>query len=326
MDDPGYAPSTQDRPDRPRVVLVCGPAGAGKSTHALTLEHDGYVRLSFDEEAWRLGHREHPLPAPAVADVHALLHTRLVALVEEGHDVVVDTSFWSRASRDSYRALLAPLGVTPVVHHLATPRDEVLRRLAARAGTGPHDVVVPPDRAQAYLDGFEPPTPDEGPVVVVRPAPSLRRREASSGRIMAHGTVDEREVTPVEHWTIATVAQQSPDFRRVLWTGKHSQLVIMTIPVGGEIGEEVHEDIDQILTFVSGTGKAIVSGQERNVAQGDLVVVPAGRTHNFVNTGENPLILYTVYGPPEHAEGAVHRTKEEADAAEEAGKDEPPTQ
>jgi mannose-6-phosphate isomerase-like protein (cupin superfamily) len=130
----------------------------------------------------------------------------------------------------------------------------------------------------------------------------------------------------MEHFTIATVAQQSPDFRRVLWTGKNTQLVIMTIPPGGEIGEEVHEDTDQILTFVSGTGEATVSGQKRAVAQGDLVVVPAWRTHNFVNTGENPLILYTVYGPPEHADGAVHRTKEEADALEEAGKDEPPAQ
>jgi mannose-6-phosphate isomerase-like protein (cupin superfamily) len=129
----------------------------------------------------------------------------------------------------------------------------------------------------------------------------------------------------VIHHTIATEAQKSPDFRRVLWTGKHSQLVIMTIPVGGEIGEEVHEDTDQILTFVSGTGKAVVSGNERNVAQGDLVVVPAGLTHNFVNTGQNPLILYTVYGPPEHADGAVHKTKAQADRAEESGRDEPPT-
>ena len=129
----------------------------------------------------------------------------------------------------------------------------------------------------------------------------------------------------MEHFTIATVAEQSPDFRRVLWTGEHTQLVIMTIPAGGEIGEEVHEDTDQILTFVSGVGEAIVSGQKRKVSQGDLVVVPAGKKHNFVNTGENPLILYTVYGPPDHADGAVHATKEEADAAEEAGKDEPPT-
>jgi mannose-6-phosphate isomerase-like protein (cupin superfamily) len=130
----------------------------------------------------------------------------------------------------------------------------------------------------------------------------------------------------VINFSIATEAEKSPDFRRVLWTGEHSQLVIMTIPPGGEIGEEVHEDVDQILTFVSGTGKAVVSGSEKNVAQGDLVVVPAGKKHNFLNTGPNPLILYTVYGPPEHADGAVHKTKEEADAMEEAGKDEPPTE
>lgn len=128
----------------------------------------------------------------------------------------------------------------------------------------------------------------------------------------------------MEHFTIATVAEQSADFRRVLWTGKNSQLVIMTIPPGGEIGEEVHDGIDQILTFVSGTGEARVGGEKKEVAAGDLVVVPAGTKHNFVNTGPNPLVLYTVYAPPEHADGVVHRTKEEADAAEEAGEDEPP--
>src|SRR3954468_4137912 len=128
----------------------------------------------------------------------------------------------------------------------------------------------------------------------------------------------------VIHYTIATEAEKSSDFRRVLWTGENAQLVIMTIPPGGEIGEEVHEDTDQILTFVSGAGEAQVSGSTKKVAQGDLVVVPAGKKHNFVNTGQNPLILYTVYGPPEHADGAVHTTKEEADELEEAGKDEPP--
>jgi mannose-6-phosphate isomerase-like protein (cupin superfamily) len=128
----------------------------------------------------------------------------------------------------------------------------------------------------------------------------------------------------MEHFTIATVAEESADFRRVLWTGEHTQLVIMTIPPGGEIGEEVHE-VDQILTFVSGTAQAVVGGQKKNVAQGDLVVVPAGKKHNFVNNGVNPLVLYTVYGPPEHADKAVHKTKEEADRLEEEGKDEPPT-
>jgi len=129
----------------------------------------------------------------------------------------------------------------------------------------------------------------------------------------------------MEHFTIATVADQSADFRRVLWTGTHSQLVIMTIPPGGEIGEETHDGIDQILTFVSGAGEARIAGEAKAVAPGDLVVVPSGTRHNFVNTGPNPLVLYTVYGPPEHADGAVHHTKDEADAAEESGHDEPPT-
>jgi mannose-6-phosphate isomerase-like protein (cupin superfamily) len=129
----------------------------------------------------------------------------------------------------------------------------------------------------------------------------------------------------MEHLTIATVAEKNPDFRRVLWTGRYSQLVIMTIPPDGEIGEEVHPDTDQILTFVSGVGEARINDETREVAQGDLVCVPAGAKHNFVNTGPNPLVLYTVYGPPEHADGAVHHTKEEADAAEESGEDEPPS-
>ena len=129
----------------------------------------------------------------------------------------------------------------------------------------------------------------------------------------------------MEHFTIATVAEQSADFRRVLWTGEHSQLVIMTIPPGGEIGLETHEENDQILTFVSGVAEARVGGETRSVASGDLVIVPAGTEHNFVNTGANPLVLFTVYGPPDHADGVVHATKDEADAAEAAGEDEPPS-
>ncbi len=129
----------------------------------------------------------------------------------------------------------------------------------------------------------------------------------------------------MEHFEIATVAEQSADFRRVLWTGEHTQLVIMTIPPGGEIGVETHDDTDQILSFVSGIGKAVIGKQEKRVKAGDIVVVPAGKEHNFLNEGPNPLVLYTVYGPPDHADGAVHTTKEQADALEEAGKDEPPS-
>lgn len=131
-------------------------------------------------------------------------------------------------------------------------------------------------------------------------------------------------MSAMTHFTIATVAEQSADFRRVLWTGEHTQLVVMTIPPGGEIGEEIHPDTDQILSFVSGTGDAVVAGQRKTAAQGDLVAVPAGTRHNVVNTGVNPLVLFTVYGPPEHADGVVHATREEADAAEASGDDQPP--
>jgi mannose-6-phosphate isomerase-like protein (cupin superfamily) len=101
----------------------------------------------------------------------------------------------------------------------------------------------------------------------------------------------------VEHFTIGKLAQQSPDFRRVLWTGKHSQIVIMTIPAGGEIGEEVHENSDQILTFVSGTGVADLAGHTHPIEGGDQCAVPAGTLHNFRNTGDEPLVIYTVYSP-----------------------------
>ena len=130
----------------------------------------------------------------------------------------------------------------------------------------------------------------------------------------------------VIHYTIATEAEKSPDFRRVLWTGEHTQLVIMTIPPGGEIGEETHEDTDQILTFVSGTGEA--DRQRARSARWPRATWSSsrpGRSTTSSTPAPNPLILYTVYGPPEHADGAVHATKEEADALEEAGKDEPPT-
>ena len=129
----------------------------------------------------------------------------------------------------------------------------------------------------------------------------------------------------IEHFTIADIARSNPDFRRVLWTGQHAQIVIMTIPAGEEIGEEVHKHTDQILTFVAGTGEADLDGHTHPIEAGDQCAVPAGARHNFRNTGAEPLILYTIYSPPEHAAEAAYTTKEEADAAEAAGQDEPPT-
>ncbi|MCJ1299257.1 hypothetical protein MMC08_002049 [Hypocenomyce scalaris] len=125
------------------------------------------------------------------------------------------------------------------------------------------------------------------------------------------------------HFKIDAEVEKSSVFRRVLWTGKHSQVVIMNVPRGGEIGEEIHT-VDQHLTFTSGTGKAIVNGKEQEVSGGSLAIVPAGAKHNFINTGDGPLLLYTVYAPAEHDPHTVHKTKEEGDQLEEEGKDEAP--
>ena len=105
-------------------------------------------------------------------------------------------------------------------------------------------------------------------------------------------------------------------FRRELITGTHEQIVAMTIPPGGEIGEEVHADTDQVLVFVQGEGEARLGTDRARVGPNDLVYVRAGTRHNFVNVGQSPLRLYTIYAPPHHPPGTVHLTKADAEAAE----------
>ncbi|HSK56063.1 MAG TPA: cupin domain-containing protein [Jiangellales bacterium] len=123
---------------------------------------------------------------------------------------------------------------------------------------------------------------------------------------------------------IAEAARSNDAFRRVLHTTGHVQLVVMTLKPGEDIGKEVHEHNDQVLTFVEGTVRAEVAGDTAKVGPGDIVVVPAGTEHNFTNVGDGPARLYTLYAPPDHAPDTVHRTKEEGEKAEAAGLDEPP--
>ena len=103
------------------------------------------------------------------------------------------------------------------------------------------------------------------------------------------------------------------DFRRVVYTGKNLQLVLMTLPPGCDIGEEVHEDIDQFFRIEEGEGEVWIDGVANRVEDDFAVIVPAGARHNVVNTGSEPLRLYTIYGPPEHKEGSVHRDKDQAE-------------
>jgi mannose-6-phosphate isomerase-like protein (cupin superfamily) len=111
-------------------------------------------------------------------------------------------------------------------------------------------------------------------------------------------------------------ARENENFRQVLFTTERSQLVLMSLKPGEEIGEEVHEGVDQVLAFADGDGEAVIEGQRSPVRAGTVVIVPGGTRHNFINTGSTSLKLVTVYTPPEHPDGTVHPTKEEADEYE----------
>jgi mannose-6-phosphate isomerase-like protein (cupin superfamily) len=110
--------------------------------------------------------------------------------------------------------------------------------------------------------------------------------------------------------------EDNVNFRHVLATGPHLQLVVMALKPGEEIGLETHEDTDQFFRIEVGEATFIINGEEHTAGDGDAVIVPAGKEHNVINKGDVPLKLYTIYAPPHHPEGTVHKTKEEADAAE----------
>lgn len=108
------------------------------------------------------------------------------------------------------------------------------------------------------------------------------------------------------------------DFRRVLFTGAHVQLVLMAVGPGDELGEEVHPDTDQFFRIEEGKGEVWIDGQRTPVEEDMAIVVPAGARHNLKNTGHKALKLYTLYAPPQHPDGTVHRTKADALAAEQS--------
>lgn len=111
---------------------------------------------------------------------------------------------------------------------------------------------------------------------------------------------------------------ENQNFRQVLYTGQYSQLVLMSIAPGEEIGVEVHHDTDQFFRFEAGEGKVLIDETEYKVSDGDAVIVPAGARHNVVNTSQDEsLQLYTIYSPAHHKDGIIHSSKEEAEADDE---------
>ena len=107
--------------------------------------------------------------------------------------------------------------------------------------------------------------------------------------------------------------KENKNFRKVLYTAKHSQLVLMALLPGEEIGEEIHENVDQFFRFEEGEGKVIIDGVEHAVSDGFAIIVPAGARHNVINTSNDKKIkLYTIYSQPEHRDGVLHKTKSDA--------------
>jgi mannose-6-phosphate isomerase-like protein (cupin superfamily) len=116
---------------------------------------------------------------------------------------------------------------------------------------------------------------------------------------------------------IETQTVENRDFRRVIYTSEHAQLVLMTLQPGEEIGEEVHEDIDQFFRVEKGTGEVVIDSRRTPIEDGTAILVPAGSRHNVMNTGAGPLQVYTLYAPPHHEDGTVQHTKADADASTE---------
>lgn len=116
---------------------------------------------------------------------------------------------------------------------------------------------------------------------------------------------------------IEGLTESNKDFRQVLYTGQHLQLVLMALKPGEDIGEETHPDRDQFFRVEKGRGEVFIDGKRTKVKSGDAIVVPAGARHNVKNTGAKSMKLYTLYGPPEHKDRVVRATKAEAEAVEE---------
>jgi mannose-6-phosphate isomerase-like protein (cupin superfamily) len=142
---------------------------------------------------------------------------------------------------------------------------------------------------------------------------SASKTNPNAGGTMSVAQIDSKANMPYMA-DVIQATRDNTDFRKVLFTGTRSQLVIMSIPPGGEVGAETHTYTEQTLFFLSGTGKAILNGKESPIAAGDVVVVTPGTQHNFINTGTGPLKIYTVYAPPNHIDGLIEATKAEADA------------
>lgn len=164
------------------------------------------------------------------------------------------------------------------------------------------DMIMTPEMEVQMRNGFLEPTNADEEVVDV----DHSDEEDDGGR--------DHFLTNIEKDTV-----KNQDFRRVEFTATNMQVVLMSIPPGGEIGTETHEAVDQFIRVESGNGRFVFNGEEENIKDGSAFVIPQGTEHNVVNTSKGKdLKLYSIYSPPHHGKDVVHRTREEAEADDEA--------
>ena len=136
---------------------MCGPAGAGKSTLAKKIESTGMTILSYDEESFKRGFNEHPLPQEVLEDIKTYLDEKLISLIMQNIDIVLDYSFWSREMRNEYISLLKKYDIEPKIYYIKTPKEVVMERIRKRKGNHQNDIILTEQTASTYYDNFQPP-------------------------------------------------------------------------------------------------------------------------------------------------------------------------
>lgn len=149
-----------------KVILMCGPAGSGKSTVAKKIKEAGMTILSFDEESIKRGFFDHPLPEEIAKDIKRHLDEELISLLEKNVDLVLDYSFWSREMRLEYRSLLKEYGIMPKIYYIKTPKNVAIERIRKRNGIE-NGIRLTAETASLYYDHFQPPTADEGEIIFI---------------------------------------------------------------------------------------------------------------------------------------------------------------
>lgn len=151
-----------------KVFMMCGPAGAGKSTLAKKFERQGMVSLSYDAESFKRGLTVHPLPKEIEQEIKVILDGQLITLIKQNKDVVLDYSFWSLENRREYISLLKTFGIKPLIFYIETPKEIVMERLSQRAGKHPNDIVLSIETASQYYEQFQKPSREEAEIIVVK--------------------------------------------------------------------------------------------------------------------------------------------------------------